>query len=99
MKKIRFEVVTAMEHEDESEDVQVRIERTKTFYGAESYQQALDYYDKRKQAYDILYQTDEGGLYSREVVDGKEYKGEYREWYTDTHVWLVVHLKVIVTNN
>ncbi len=99
MKKIRFEVVTAMEHDDESEDVQVRIERTKTFYGAESYQQALDYYDKRKHAYDILYQTDEGGLYSREVVDGKEYKGDYREWHTDTHVWLGVHMNVRVTNN
>ena len=99
MKKIRFDVVTAMEHDDESEDVLVRIERTKTFYGAESYQQALDYYDKRKQAYDILYQTEEGGLFSREVVDGKEYKGEYCEWYTDTHVWLGVHLNVMVTNN
>ena len=98
-KTIYFEVVTEMEHYDEAEDVQIKIERTKTFSGAESYQQALDYYDKRKQAFDILYQMDEGGLHTHKVVDGKEYTGEYREWYTDTHEWLGVHMDIRVTNN
>ena len=98
-KTIYFDVVTKMEHYDEAEDVWIEIKRTKTFNGAESYQQALDYFDKRKQAFDILYQTEEGGLYTREVVDGKEYAGEYREWYTDTDKWLCVHMDIRVTND
>ena len=97
-KTIYFDVVTEIEHYDEAEDVQIQIKRTKTFNGAESYQQALDYFDKRKQAFDILYQTEEGGL-THEVVDGKEYVGEYREWYTDTHEWLGVHMEIRVTND
>ena len=100
MKKIAFDVVTAYESHDDALDENVRMERTKTFYGEESYQQALAYYEKRKQAFDILYQTEEGGLYCRTEMNGKEYTGEYREWVVDETEWkwTGIHLDVRVMN-
>jgi len=101
MKKIEFDVVTAFETHDDDRDEMVRMERTKTFYGEENYAQALDYYEKRKQAFDILYEPEEGGLYSCREVNGKEYRGEYREWVVDSieWKWIGIHLQVKVINN
>ena len=76
MKKIRFDVIVSYQREDEQTDVIVTIERKKTFEGADSYQQALDYYEKHKQAAARRYRMDEAGLYSSDVFEGKEYTGE-----------------------
>lgn len=98
MKKVKFDVEVWTEHYDETEDVDVRTSRTKTFDEAD-YQKALDYYDKHKQAYDILYEPEEGGLYSCREVNGKEYRGEYREWRMPSDVLMGIHLGVRVMNN
>ena len=50
MKKIKFDIIVGYQREDKQTGVTVTIEREKTFEGAESYQQALDYYEKHKQA-------------------------------------------------
>lgn len=99
MKKLAFDVVVRYEREDEKTDTIVTIEREKTFSGAESYQQALDYYEKQKQAADRRYTMDEGGLYCCEEVDGKKYVGEYCEFYTASHAWVGVEMDVRVMNS
>lgn len=98
MKKLAFDVVVGYQREDYQTDTLVTIEREKTFSGAESYQAALDYYEKHKQAADRRYTMDEAGLYSCEEVDGKKYVGEYCEFYTPRHAWVGVSMRVRVMN-
>lgn len=98
MKKIAFDVVVGYQREDEQTGVLVTIEREKTFNGAESYQQALDYYEKHKQAADRRYTMDEAGLYDKDVFEGKEYVGEYCEFYTPNDAWVGVKMRIRVMN-
>lgn len=99
MKKIAFDVVVRYEREDEQTGVYVTIEREKTFNGADSYQQALDYYEKHKQAADRRYTMDEAGLYSKGVFKGKEYVGEYCEFRTPNGAWAGVKMSIGVMNS
>lgn len=98
MKKIYFDVIVGYQREDEQTGVIVTIKREKTFEGADSYQQALDYYEKHKQAADRRYGMDEAGLYSREVFEGKEYEGEYCEFYTPSGGWFGVEMGIRVAD-
>lgn len=98
MKKIYFDVIVSYEREDEQTGVIVTIKRQKTFEGADSYQQALDYYEKHKQAADRRYGMDEAGLYDRDVFKGKEYIGEYCEFYTPSGAWFGVKMRIRVAD-
>ena len=98
MKKIAFDVVVGYQREDEQTGVLVTIEREKTFNGADSYQQALDYYEKHKQAAERRYTIDECGLYNKYVFEGKEYFGEYCEFYTSSGAWVGVKMRIRVMN-
>ena len=98
MKKIAFDVVVGYQREDDQTDTLVTVKREKTFSGADNYQAALDYYEKQKQAADHRYTMDEAGLYSCAEVDGKKYVGEYCEFYTPSHSWVGVSMRVRVMN-
>lgn len=98
MKKIAFDVTVGYQREDEQTGVIVTVDREKTFNGAESYQQALDYYEKHKQAADRRYAMIEGGLYSCREFEGKKYVGEYCEFYTPSGAWAGVEMNVRVMN-
>jgi hypothetical protein len=97
MKKLAFDVIVSYEHEDEQTDVIVKIEREKTFNGADSYQQAWDYYEKRKKAADSRYTMDEG-YYDEKEADGKKYRSEECQFVTPNRAWVVVKLDVRVMN-
>ena len=100
MKKIYFDVTVGYQREDEQTGVIVTIKREKTFEGADSYQQALDYYEKYKQAAIRIrrYRMDEAGLNDRDVFEGKEYKGEYCEFYTPNGGLFEVKMRIRVTD-
>lgn len=98
MKELAFDVVVSYQRDDDQTDTHVTVECEKTFSGADSYQQALDYYEKQKQAADRRYTMDEGGLYSCAEVDGKKYVGEYCEFITPRHAWVGVSMSVRVMN-
>ena len=98
MKKIKFDVIVGYQREDEQTGVTVTIEREKTFESAESYQQALDYYEKHKQAAARRYRMDEAGLYDRDVFEGKKYIGEYCEFYTPSGAWFGVKMRIRVAD-
>lgn len=98
MKEIRFDVVVGYQREDEQTGVIATIKREKTFEGADSYQQALDYYEAHKQAADRRYLISEAGLYDRDVFEGKEYTGEYCEFSTPSGAWLGMSMAIRVAN-
>ena len=98
LKKIRFTVVVCYEREDEQTDTTVTIKREKTFEGAESYQQALDYYEKQKQAADSRYTMDEAGLHSSAQFEGKKYVGEYCEFVTASKAWICIEMSVKIVH-
>ena len=95
MKKIVFVVVATYERDDEETGVFVKNERKKEFDGADSYLQALDYYEKLKKAADSRYTMSEAGLYCSAEFDGKKYVGEYCEFDTPD-AWYNVCLSVKV---
>ncbi len=98
MKKIKFDVIVSYQREDEQTGETVTIEREKTFEGAESYQQTLDYYEKHKQAAIRRYRMDEAGLNDRDVFEGKEYIGEYCEFSTPCGAWFGVNMAIRVAD-
>ena len=98
MKKIAFDVVVGYQREDEQTGVIVTVNREKTFNGAESYQQALDYYERHKQAASRRYTMDEAGLYCWKEFEGKKYVGEYCEFYTPSDAWAGVKMNIRVMN-
>ena len=57
-----------------------------------------DYYEKHKQAADRRYGMDEAGLYDHDVFEGKEYKGEYCEFYTPSGAWFGVKMRIRVAD-
>lgn len=90
MKKTKFEVVSIYENYDEDEHVEVRIERTKDF---DEYQQAREYFEKRRVAMESRYDLDEAFQEETEI-NGQTYIGEHSDYAMPNHGWTTLELKV-----
>lgn len=87
-----FEVKTRYERYNEETNEVVCVERTKGF-DVQSYQQAWDYYVKKRDHYDKLRGIDEGAYYDH-VVGGRTYRSEYTEFDMPNDGWLVLKINV-----
>lgn len=90
MKVTQFEVVSIYEKYDEDEHVEVRIERTKDF---DEYQQAREYFEKRRVAMESRYYLDEAFCNETEI-NGQTYIEEYSDYAMPNNGWTTLELKV-----
>lgn len=94
MKVTQFEVVSIYENYDEDEHVEVRIERTKDF---DEYQQAREYFEKRRVAMESRYTPDEAH-YSEIADEGNVYRQEQLDYAMPNGGWMVLYFKVRILN-
>ena len=87
-----FEVKTRYERYNEETNEEVCVERTKGF-DVQSYQQAWDYYVKKRDLYDKQRGIDEGAYYDH-VVGGRTYRSEYTEFDMPNDGRLVLEINV-----